>query len=92
LKPDVPVSLGDLQPNRGITLHVLAGYLSDIHSVPDIKKSLVFSADELGRAAYKFPIPFYQQMRRRRVIGNSLFAMGLAFWIAIGIYEVLLKK
>jgi hypothetical protein len=63
VKADQPIPLGDLQPRREIILHLLAGSLWNANTPKDIRKSLVFSADELGRVAYKFPMPFYQRMR-----------------------------
>jgi hypothetical protein len=68
---EVPVIVGDLQPKREMMIHVL-GSSFWAHSDDEIKKALVFSADELGRVKYKFPMPFY--IKRR--LGN---------WVAWGL-------
>lgn len=56
IKNDLPIALGDLQPGRSVTLHVIGG-LSFTHTIKAIKRNFTFSADELGRVSYKFPMP-----------------------------------
>jgi hypothetical protein len=65
IKADIPAPLGELQPKREIVVHLLSGNLWGAFSPADIKKSMVFSADELGSVTYKFPLPLYQKMRMR---------------------------
>ena len=76
VKADQPIPLGDLQPRREIILHLLAGSFSGGYTPKDIKANLVFSADELGKVAYKLPLPFYQRMRWR----GSLRLLGACVW------------
>ena len=84
IKSDVPFSLGELQPRREITLHLLAGSLFFGHTIKDLKQTLTFSADELGRVAYKFPLPDYQ---RRRIKGwaSTTVIWFVLFWLAVSI-------
>lgn len=64
LAANVPAALGDLQPKRAVLVHVLASSFS-AETVREIKVGLVFSADELGRVKYKFPLPYYFKDRFR---------------------------
>jgi hypothetical protein len=64
LSADVPVALGDLQPKRDMVVHLLAGSFW-AYSTDQLRAALVFSADELGRAKYKFPVPFHVKLRYR---------------------------
>ena len=75
-KADEPIPLGDLQPRREIILHLLAGSFWGGYILKDIKANLVFSADELGKVAYKLPLPFYQRMRWR----GSFWLLGACVW------------
>jgi hypothetical protein len=62
LKFDVPVSLGNLQPRRSLELHVLTP--TPVGFDPrGVKRSLTFSAEELGRVAYKFPLSSIHKRR-----------------------------
>jgi len=83
LTKNVPVTLGDLQPKRELVIHVLANSIW-AHSIAQIKEAFVFSADELGRVKYKFPMPFYLELRLRNWVGLVGFfgTMLIAFLLA----------
>jgi hypothetical protein len=82
---DVPVPLGDLQPKRDMSIHLLVSYPSG-HGIKFIKQSLVFSADELGRVKYKFPLPPHFESRRNN---RNMIAVAVAlmiFFVASKLY------
>jgi hypothetical protein len=85
LAADVPVPLGDLQPKREVTLHILTSSFW-AYSVDQIRAALVFSADELGRVKYKFPLPFLFTLRFRYWGGWVIAAASGVFIFGIMTY------
>ena len=77
IKSDVPHLLGDLQPKRELIVHILLGSLPGVHTIKEIKSRVTFSADELGRVAYKFPWPSYLKNRFRDWTGNLFFLIAI---------------
>lgn len=91
LTSNVPVALGDLQPKREIVLHVLASTLWKSGSPRGIKEGFVFSADELGRVDYKFPMPTYLEMKRRGQLNfflNALYFSIMAAAVALVVFGI----
>lgn len=79
IKGDIPVVLGELQPRREMLIHILVGSFWS-YTTKDIGNALVFSADELGRVKYKFPLPLHLSIRFKNRIAwtfalvNTIFA------------------
>src|SRR3989442_13734091 len=78
LPNNVPVMLGDLQPKREMVIHILTNSFS-AYSVKRIREALIFSADELGRVKYKFPLPFHQRQRLQNLAGGLFFISSMLF-------------
>lgn len=89
IQGDIPVPLGDLQPRREMTIHVLVGSFW-CYTTTAIGRALVFSADELGRVRYKFPFPFHLGLRIRNWVGWA-FLLGPMVLIAAIVLGLNLK-
>jgi hypothetical protein len=81
IKGGVPMVLGELQPHREMLVHVVGLYGTNYIGM--IKQRLRLSADELGRVAYKFPLP--EHLKNRYVFWGAtlLPLMMLAFMLLL---------
>lgn len=84
---DVSLPVGDLQPGRSATIHVLTSSLFALDSVRNLRRSFSISANELGRVAYQYPIPAHIGRRR----SDRLLLFMFCFSAALVLLTVLSK-